>query len=88
MKKIYKTYKEVDPDLSVLQISDDGLKEILNKVQLVSSSQLAKIFAKKNDNSFRAARSKGHGFPYHKDRDGNVWYNLPKILKELGVNYD
>ena len=45
-----------------------------------------KIFSKKNDNSFRAARSNGHGFKYYKDKDGNVWYCLPEILKELGVN--
>ena len=29
---------------------------------------------------------KGHGFNYYKDKDGNVWYCLPQILKELGVN--
>jgi hypothetical protein len=27
----------------------------------------------------------GHGFKYYKDPDGNVFYNLPEILKTLGV---
>ena len=81
-----KTYKQVPINLSEFQITDETLKEITKQVQLVSSKQLATIFSKKNDNSFRAARSKGHGFNYYKDKDGNVWYCLPQILKELGVN--
>ena len=81
-----KTYKQVPINLSEFQIKDETLKEILQQVQFVNSKQLAKIFSKKNDNSFRAARSKGHGFNYYKDKDGNVWYCLPQILKELGVN--
>ena len=81
-----KNYKQVLINLSEFQIKDETLKEILQQVQFVNSKQLAKIFSKKNDNSFRAARSKGHGFNYYKDKDGNVWYCLPQILKELGVN--
>ena len=81
-----KNYKQVPINLSEFQIKDETLKEILQQVQFVNSKQLAKIFSKKNDNSFRAARSKGHGFNYYKDQDGNVLYCLPQILKELGVN--
>ena len=81
-----KNYKQVPINLSEFQIKDETLKEILQQVQFVNSKQLAKIFSKKNDNSFRAARSKGHGFNYYKDKDGNVWYCLQLILKELGVN--
>ena len=81
-----KNYKQVPINLSEFQIKDETLKEILQQVQFVNSKQLAKIFSKKNDISFRAARSKGHGFNYYKDKDGNVWYCLPQILKELGVN--
>ena len=81
-----KNYKQVPINLSEFQIKDETLKEILQQVQFVNSKQLAKIFSKKNDNSFRAARSKGHGFNDYKDKDGNVWYCLPQILKELGVN--
>jgi len=78
--------KKVNLDLSELQCSDEALRELMKNYTFVSSKQLAKIFSKKNDNSFRAARSKGHGFNYYKDKDGNVWYCLPQILKELGVN--
>ena len=81
-----KNYKQVPINHSEFQIKYETLKEILQQVQFVNSKQLAKIFSKKNDNSFRAARSKGHGFNYYKDKDGNVWYCLPQILKELGVN--
>ena len=80
-----KNYKQVPVDLSEFQIKDESLKEITNQVQLVSSTQLAKIFSKKNDNSFRAARSKGHGFKYYKDLNGNVFYNLPEILKQMRI---
>ena len=80
-----KNYKQVQIDLSEFQIKDEVLKEITHQVQFVSSKQLAKIFSKKNDNSFRAARSNGHGFKYYKDLDGNVFYNLPEILKTPGV---
>ena len=81
-----KNYKQVPINLSDYQIKDETLKDILQQVQFVSSKQLAKLFTKKHDNSFRAARSNGHGFKYYKDKDGNVWYCLPEILKELGVN--
>ena len=80
-----KNYKQVQINLSEFQIKDEVLEEITQQVQLISSKQLAKIFTKKIDNSFRAARSNGHGFKYYKDPDGNVFYNLPEILKTLGV---
>jgi|TARA_R110000803_G_scaffold178822_1_gene241253 hypothetical protein len=80
-----KYYKTVPVDLSEFQIKDETLKEITKQVQLVSSKQLATIFSKKNDNSFRAARSKGHGFNAYKDPNGNVFYNLPEILKVMRI---
>ena len=80
-----KNYKQVQINLSEFQIKDEVLEEITQQVQLIISKQLAKIFTKKNDNSFRAARSNVHGFKYYKDPDGNVFYNLPEILKTLGV---
>ena len=70
-----KYYKTVPVDLSEFQIKDETLKEITKQVQLV----------KKNDNSFRAARSKGHGFNAYKDPNGNVFYNLPEILKVMRI---
>ena len=54
-----KKKKYVPIDLSDYQISDEGLKEIIKSVQLVSSLQLAKILSKPNDNSLRVSRSKG-----------------------------
>ena len=80
-----KYYKTVPVDLSEFQIKDETLKEITKQVQLVSSKQLATIFSKNNDNSFRAARSKGHGFNAYKDPNGNVFYNLPEILKVMRI---
>ena len=80
-----KYYKTVPVDLSEFQIKDETLKEITKQVQLVSSKQLATIISKKNDNSFRAARSKGHGFNAYKDPNGNVFYNLPEILKVMRI---
>ena len=80
-----KNYKQVQINLSEFQIKDEVLEEITQQVQLISSKQLAKIFTKKNDNSFRAARSNGHGFKYYKDPDGNVFYNLPEILKVMRI---
>ena len=71
-----KYYKTVPVDLSEFQIKDETLKEI---------TKLATIFSKKNDNSFRAARSKGHGFNAYKDPNGNVFYNLPEILKVMRI---
>ena len=80
-----KYYKTVPVDLSEFQIKDETLKEITKQVQLVSSKQLATIFSKRNVISFRAARSKGHGFNAYKDPNGNVFYNLPEILKVMRI---
>ena len=52
--------KKVNLDLSELQCSDEALRELMKNYTFVSSKQLAKIFSKKNDNSFRAARSNKH----------------------------
>lgn len=76
---------KVNIDLSAKQISDEALKNILPNLQLVSSKQLAKILTKRNDNGLRSARSAGTGFNWYKDKFGNVYYNLPEIMKEIGV---
>ena len=76
---------KVNIDLSDKQISDEALKNILPNLQLVSSKQLAKILTKRNDNGLRAARSAGTGFNWYKDKVGNVYYNLPEVMKEIGV---
>ena len=80
-----KKKKYVPIDLSDYQISDEGLKEIIKSVQLVSSLQLAKILSKRNDNSLRVSRSKGTGFNYYKDPNGVVYYNLPEVLKQMRI---
>ena len=66
-------------------VSDLALPGIAEKVILVSSKQLSKILGKKNDNSLRAASSIGTGFKYYTDKQGNVYYNLMEIFKELGI---
>ena len=78
-----KNYKLVPINLSDYQIKDETLKDILQQVQFVSSKQLAKLFTKKHDNSFRAARSNKHGFDYYLDKNKNVFYNFPEILIEM-----
>ena len=60
-------------DLSDYQISDEGLKEIIKSVQLVSSLQLAKILSKPNDNSLRVSQAKGQDL------------NITKIQTELFI---
>ena len=75
--------KKVNLDLSELQCSDYALRELMKNYTFVSSKQLAKIFSKKNDNSFRAARSNKHGFDYYLDKNKNVFYNFPEILNEM-----
>ena len=77
--------RKVKTDLSSQKISDEALENILPKLQLVSSKQLAKILTKKNDNSLRAQRCMNIGFTWYKDNLGNVYYNLPEVMKEIGV---
>ena len=72
-------------DLKQVCLSDAAIESISDKVLLVSSQQLAKILGKKNDNSLRASRSQGTGFKFHKDKQGNVYYNLIDVFKELGI---
>lgn len=72
-------------DLKQLCLNDAAIASISDKVLLVSSQQLAKILGKKNDNSLRASRSQGTGFKFHKDKQGNVYYNLIDVFKELGI---
>ena len=66
-------------------LSDKAIASLSDKVLLVSSVQLAKILGKKNDNSLRASRSNKTGFKSYKDKQGNVYYNLIKVLNELGI---
>ena len=66
-------------------LSDEAIASLSDKVLLVSSVQLAKILGKKNDNSLRASRSNKTGFKSYKDKQGNVYYNLIKVLNELGI---
>ena len=72
-------------DLKQLCLSDAAIASISDKVLLVSSQQLAKILGKRKDNSLRASRSQGTGFKFHKDKQGNVYYNLIDVFKELGI---
>ena len=76
---------KIAADLKQVCVSDAALAGIVEKVLLVSSKQLSKILGKKNDNSLRAARSNGTGFKYYTDKQGNVYYNLMEIFKELGI---
>ena len=72
-------------DLKNICLSDEAIASLSDKVLLVSSVQLAKILGKKNDNSLRASRSNKTGFKSYKDKQGNVYYNLIKVLNELGI---
>ncbi len=66
-------------------LSDEAIASLSDRVLLVSSVQLARILGKKNDNILRASRSNGTGFKSYKDKQGNVYYNLIKVLNELGI---
>jgi len=72
-------------DLKKVCTSDEALSSISDKVLLVSSKQLSKILGKKNDNSLRSARSNRTGFKYYSDKQGNIYYNLIEVFKELGI---
>ena len=84
MKKKIKITK-TNIDLKDFQIDDEALRELMKSFTFVSSKQLAKILGKPNDNSLRASRSNGTGFKAHKDKKGNVYYNLIEVFKELGI---
>ena len=56
-------------------VSDEALAGIAEKV----------ILGKRNDSSLRAARSHNTGFKYYTDKQGNIYYNLIEVFKELGV---
>ena len=79
--------RKVNVDLSEVQISDEALENLLPKLQLVSSKQLSKILTKKNDDALRVARSENRGFSWYKDKFGNVYYNLPEVMKDVGVGF-
>jgi len=72
-------------DIKQVCISDAALKEIAEKVILVSSKQLAKILGKKNDSTLRSARVLNYGFKFYKDPDGNIYYNLIEVFNKIGI---
>ena len=84
-EKIKISKRKINIDLSEVQISDEALKNLLPKLQLVSSKQLSKILTKKNDDALRVARSENRGFNWYKDKFGHIYYNLPEVMKEIGV---
>ena len=77
--------KKTNVDLKTQQLSDEAVKNILPELQLVSSKQLALILSKKNDDGLRVARCENRGFSWYKDKDGNVYYNLPEVMREIGI---
>lgn len=77
--------KQTPVSLKHQQLTEAAIKNILKDFQLVSSKQLALILSKPNDNSLRVARCENRGFPWYKDKDGNVYYNLPEVMREIGV---
>ena len=77
--KNYTTIKTIEP------VADEVVENLMRKVHLVSSKQLAKILSKKSDDTLRKARSQGYGFNFYTDKQGKVFYNLPEILKEIGL---
>ena len=76
---------QIAQDLKSKCLSDAALASIADRVLLVSSKQLAKILGKKNDSSLRSQRSNKTGFKSYTDRNGNVYYNLIEVFKELGI---
>ena len=72
-------------NLKLKPISDEAVKNILSDFRLVSSRQLALILSKKNDDCLRVARCENRGFTWYKDKDGNVYYNLPEVMREIGI---
>tara|TARA_R110000751_G_scaffold216311_1_gene319619 strand:- start:89 stop:340 length:252 start_codon:yes stop_codon:yes gene_type:complete len=77
--KNYTTIKTIEP------VADEVVEKLMRKVHLVSSRQLAKILSKKSDDTLRKGRSQGYGFNFYTDKQGKVFYNLPEILKEIGL---
>ena len=76
---------ELAHDLKNKCLSDVALADISTRVLLVSSKQLAKILGKKNDGSLRSSRSNKTGFNFHTDTQGNIYYNLIEVFKQLGI---
>ena len=79
--------RRVKTDLTSKQLTDTEIELLLTKLQLVSSKQLARILSKKNDNSLRAQRCQNTGYNFYKDKFGNVYYNLPEVMKEMAVSF-
>lgn len=79
--------RRVKTDLTSKQLTDKEIDLLLPKLQLVSSKQLARILSKKNDNSLRAQRCQNTGYNFYKDKFGNVYYNLPEVMKEMAVSF-
>ena len=76
---------QIAQELKSRCLSDAAIASISDRVLLVSSKQLAKILGKKNDSSLRSQRSNKTGFKSYTDKNGNVYYNLIEVFKELGV---
>ena len=82
MKKIIITNTK---SLKELQLNDDQINYILEKVRLVSTKQLSTII-NKTPAALRKARQGGYGFPFFRDKDGKIFYNLPTVLKQIGID--
>ena len=61
--KNYTTIKTIEP------VADEVVENLMRKVHLVSSKQLAKILSKKSDDTLRKARSQGYGFNFYTDKE-------------------
>lgn len=79
--------KKVNLNTKINKLNDEAVKKLMESFQMVSSKQLALILSKQNDNSLRVARCENRGFTWYK-HDGNVYYNLPEVMREIkvGVN--
>jgi hypothetical protein len=79
--------KKTNLNTKINKLDDEAVTKLMEKFQMVSSKQLAKILSKKNDDSLRVARCENRGFSWYK-HDGSVYYNLPEVMHEMkvGVN--
>ena len=76
--------KKINLNTKINKLDDESVKELLENFQMVSSKQLAKILSKKNDDCLRVARCENRGFTWYK-HDGKVYYNLPEVMREIGI---
>tara|TARA_R110000751_G_scaffold300084_1_gene411680 strand:+ start:365 stop:661 length:297 start_codon:yes stop_codon:yes gene_type:complete len=76
--------KKINLNTKLNTLSDIAIENLLTKLHLVSSKQLAVILSKKNDDSLRVARCENRGFPWYK-YEGAVYYNLPEVMRKIKV---